>query len=34
MRVMDTDLGKTIQERIDDLKALLNAYQAGYLQEQ
>jgi fructose-1,6-bisphosphatase-3 len=34
MRVLDTDLGQTIQARIDDLKALLNAYQAGYLQEQ
>ena len=34
MRVMDTDLGKTILERIEDLKALLNAYRAGYLQEQ
>jgi fructose-1,6-bisphosphatase-3 len=34
MRVMDTDQGKTIQARIDDLKALLNAYRAGYLQEQ
>ena len=28
-RVADTDVGKEIQEEIDDLKLLLNAYKEG-----
>ena len=33
MLVKDTDEGKDIQERIDDLKCLLTAYQTGYIRE-
>lgn len=32
-RVADTDVGKEIQEEIDDLKLLLNAYKEGKIKE-
>ena len=32
-RVADTDIGKEIQEEIDDLKLLLNAYKEGKIKE-
>jgi len=32
-RVADTDIGKQIQEEIDDLKLLLNAYKEGKIKE-
>ena len=31
--VADTDIGKEIQEEIDDLKLLLNAYREGKIKE-
>jgi fructose-1,6-bisphosphatase-3 len=33
IRVRDTDLGRSIQQQIDDLQALLAAYRAGLIQE-
>jgi len=33
IRVKDTDLGKRIQQQIDDLQALLTAYRTGLIQE-
>ena len=33
-RVADTDIGKKLQEEIDDLKQLLVAYREGILKEQ
>lgn len=33
IRVRDTDLGREMQTRIDELKALLRAYRAGYITE-
>ena len=32
-RVADTDIGKEIQEEINDLKLLLNAYKEGKIKE-
>ena len=32
-RVADTDIGKEIQEEIDDLKLLLAAYKEGKMKE-
>lgn len=32
-RVADTDIGKEIQEEIDDLKLLLAAYRVGKIKE-
>lgn len=32
-RVADTDIGKEIQEEIDDLKLLLTAYKEGKMKE-
>ena len=32
-RVADTDIGKEIQEEIDDLKLLLSAYKEGKIKE-
>ena len=32
-RVADTDIGKEIQEEIDDLKLLLTAYKEGKIKE-
>ncbi len=32
-RVADTDIGKEIQEEIDDLKLLLSAYREGKIKE-
>lgn len=33
IRVRDTDKGREIQERIDDLKALLEAFRSGLIKE-
>jgi fructose-1,6-bisphosphatase-3 len=33
LRVADTDNGRRIRERIDELKELLKAYRAGIIQE-
>lgn len=33
IRVKDTDLGRSIQQQIDDLQALLTAYRSGLIQE-
>lgn len=33
IRVKDTDLGRELQQQVDDLKALLEAYRKGYIKE-
>ncbi len=33
IRVMDTDIGKTLSEKIADLKLLLNCFESGTIKE-